>query len=608
MAQVNAANDKSILKIRAFLGLNENPDGDTTLKNGELSEMRNFRITHDKHLQVRPGCRTLLDLAALAEDAGSTDHQLYGVWHGTAGEREHILAAYGGYLWDVDLTGGTAANKGALTGAETSFFGFGGKVYCLNGHEYLSWDGGENTAFTAVEGYVPVVQTATTPAGAGTLLESVNRLTGKRRVEFSPDGEATTFQLPETDIDQLLSVEENGAVVTGCTMDAAAGTVKFSKAPAKGTNTVTVTYRKGEGDRAAVEKMRYSELYNGSTDTRVFIYGDGSNRAIYSGVEYTTGQASAEYFPDLYEVAVGESNTPLTALVRHYSRMMAFKPNSAWVIQYGTVTLEDSSTTAAFYVQPVNRQFGNDVPGQVKLLENNPLTLDVGSVYQWKATSSAGYINASESNAKRISDRVAATLSTFDIRSVQTFNMKLDHEFWFLQGGRALILNYANDSWYFYDGLPFHRLLEAEGEKYGFAHDGRVLHVSRSYRSDDGAAIDAYAATGAMDFDRDWQLKYSPVIYLALQPESNARITVTAETDRRSDYPEKVVSSSFATFAHVDFAHFSFATNRKPRVVRVKMKVKKATFYKLVFLSKSASATATVIEADVMLRFAGNVK
>ena len=41
---------------------------------------------------------------------------------------------------------------------------------------------------------------------------------------------------------------------------------------------------------------------------------------------------------------------------------------------------------------------------------------------------------------------------------------------------------------------------------------------------------------------------------------------------------------------------------------RVKMKVKKATFYKLVFKSKSASSTATVLETDVQLRYTGNVK
>lgn len=613
MARIAVSNSNSIMKIKAFLGLNENPDGDTTLKNGELSEMRNFKITQDKHLQIRPGSKTVVDLSALLEEAGgettpeSPETRIYGVWRGFVGPSERTVAAYAGFLWDIDLEAGSAKPKGKLTEEETSFFGFGGKVYCLNGHEYMVWDGGDDTEFVEVEGYIPVIQTATSPAGAGVLLENVNRLTGKRRVEFSPDGTATTFQLPETEIDEVISAK-TGDDELEFTADVTKGTVKISTAPAKGVNSLTITYRKGEGARDEVVKMRHSELYNGGTDTRVFLYGNGTNKTIYSGIEYASGEPSAEYFPDLYEVEVGESNTPITALVRHYSRMMAYKPNSAWVVQYGTITLDDSVTTAAFYVLPINRQFGNDALGQVKLLENNPLTLDVGSVYQWRSTSSAGYVNASESNARRVSDRVGATLAEFDIKKTKTANIKSEHEYWFIYNRQALILNYSNDAWYYYNNLPFDLLLEVEDEKYGFSGDGKVVHFDRQYRNDNGEPIDAYAATGAMDFDKEWLLKYSPMVFVAIQPESNARISVTVETNKRSDYPEKVVAAGISTLSHVNFSHFSFRTNRKPQVKRVKLKVKKATFYKLIFKSNSASATATVIETDVQLRYAGNVK
>lgn len=615
MAQIKGKDNSSILKIQAFLGLNENPDGDTTLKVGEMAEMRNFRITQDKHLQIRPGSKTLLSLADALSSLGQGNVQdgaetrVYGVWRGIAVASEHILASFGGHIWDIDTKNGTAKDKGSAPMGEVSFFGFGGKVYLLGGGEYKSWDGGTDTAFATVEGYVPLIQTATTPKGEGTLVETVNRLTGKRRVQFSPDGTATVFQLPEKGINEVSSVKSGGEPVTNCTMDLENGTVTFTAAPAAGTNTVEIEYRKGDGARSEVTGMKYSELFNGATDTRVFLYGDGTNRAVYSGVPFATGRASAEYFPDLYELTVGESNTPLTALVRHYSRLMAFKTDSAWAILQGEIGLADGGSTAAFYVQPVNRQFGNEAPGQVRLLENNPLTMDAGSVYQWRSGSSyASYISNNENNAKRISDRVASTLKGFDLKKVLTANIKADHEFWFLHGTRALILNYANDSWYLYDGLPFSRIVEHEGTVIGFSDNGAVVEFSQKYRSDNGAPIDCYAATGAMDFDRDWLLKYSPMIFVAMQPASNARIKVTVETNRRSDYPEKTVAYSLATFLHVDFNHFSFATNRKPQVKKVKMKVKKATFYRLIFKSNSASATATVIETDIRLRYAGNVK
>lgn len=611
MATIGNSTAVSVLKIKEFLGLNQNPDGDTSIKNGELADMRNFRITRDKHLQIRPGQKTVLRLRtawdewAASHDTTVTEPRFCGCWHGMVGGESHTVAAFGGVLFDVDILTETMRVVGTCTEDNTSFFGFGSKVYLLNGHEYMAWDGGADTTFQEVGGYVPTIQTATTPAGAGTLLENVNRLTGLRKVKFSPDGAATVFQLPETDIDEVTAVSGTDKTWTA---DTAKGAVTFSSAVDKGTNTVTITYRKGSGERAQVTGMRFAELFNGATDTRVFLYGDGTNKTIYSGMDLDLGVPTAEYFPDLYEAAVGDENTPITAMIRHYSRLMVFKTASAWSMDYNIVTTAAGAVTTAFYVTPVNRQIGNEAPGQAELLENNPLTLCGDAVYQWKATSTSGNITADNRNANRVSDRVKETFAGFDLAEVKAFNRRYENEYWFLYGGTAVILNYSNDSWYLYTNMPFLQMLEIGGAVYGFTEEGRIVHVARQYRNDDGADIDAYAATGSMDFDRDWQLKYSPMIFVALQPESNARITVTVETNRRSDYPEKVIAAGFASLTHADFAHWSFGTNRKPQVRRVKMKVKKATFYKLVFKSLSASATATVLETDVQLRYTGNVK
>lgn len=616
MATLSAANQNSILKIREFRGLNENPDGDTHIRVGELSKCLNFRVTPDKHLQLRPGQKTVVSLrtawdALSSKPSGVTVPEFSGAWRGAVGDGVHTLAVFGGVIWDVDLDAyGAPKEVGRCSQAPASFFGFGKKVYLLNGKEYMGWDGKSGSKFAPVEGYIPTVRTGCRPDGTGpngmsTLLESVNRLTGKRKVKFSPDGTSKAFVLGEKDVDEVIKVD--GTTVS-YTLDKASGTVNFSTAPAQGTNSVIITYRKGNGAREEVTGMRFAELYNGAADTRVFLYGDGTNRAIYSGIDMDTSAPSAEYFPDLYEAAVGDENTPITAMVRHYARLLAFKPGSAWSIDYSTATTALNQTTAVFFVLPVNRQLGNEAPGQVRLLENNPLTLAEQNVYQWKASNTSGNITADARNASRISDRVRSTLGDFDLTKTVTFNRLRENEFWFLCNGKALILNYACDAWYVYDHMPFLSMLAVGGEIYGFTREGQVRHVSRQYRNDDGEEISAEAATGSMDFDRDWLLKYSPMIFCAIKPESGARVYVTVESNRRSDYPEKIVSAGLAGFNHVDFGHFSFGTNRKPQVRRVKMKVKKAAFYKLIFRSRSSSATVTLLETDVQLRYAGNVK
>lgn len=607
MAHILRDGERSVLKIREFLGLNENPDGDTHIRVGELSELRNFRITADHHLQLRPGQKTVLRLRtswdALSPKPTVTTPRLTGLWTGLAAGREHTLAAFGGAVWDVSPAGDRPPRYlGAAAQAETTFFGFADKVYLLNGQEYLSWDGGKDTTFEVVTGYIPTVAVAVAPTGGGVALEKVNRLTGLRKVKFSPDGRAVTFQLPETEVDEITAVE--GAPAKSWTLNAKAGTVTFNRAPDTGVNTLVVTYRKGRGEREKVTKMRYAELYNGVTDARVFLYGDGSNRCIYSGADYEKGVATAEYFPDLCEAAVGEANSPITAMIRHYGRLLAFKPDAAWALDWTLLTLPDGSVTAAFNVTPVNRGIGNQAPGQVKILENNPLTVSRGAVYQWK-TAGTGVDHRS---AQRIDRRVRRSLGTMDPASVVTYNRQGEGEFWFLSGGIALVLNYGNDTWYRYTNMDFCAMTEVDGELYGFRSDGSAAHISRAYRSDDGKPIDGLAATGAMDFDRDWMTKYSPGVFVALQPESGARLEVTVETNRRSDYPYRQLSAGLAAFSHADFGHWSFGTNRKPQVRRVKLKVKKATFYKLIYRSRSASATATVLETDVRVRVAGMVK
>lgn len=111
-----------------------------------------------------------------------------------------------------------------------------------------------------------------------------------------------------------------------------------------------------------------------------------------------------------------------------------------------------------------------------------------------------------------------------------------------------------------------------------------------------------------MDFDMDWRRKYSSTVWTAMKPESQAIVTLTAQSNVKSDYPDKIVSAGLATFLNMNFAHWSFGTNRKPQLIRSKLKVKKATYYKLILYSLSASATATILSVDIQVRYTGNVK
>ena len=174
---------------------------------------------------------------------------------------------------------------------------------------------------------------------------------------------------------------------------------------------------------------------------------------------------------------------------------------------------------------------------------------------------------------------------------------------------KALVLNYAVDAWYAYDNFDVSCMVNYHGELYIGTSDGRINHFGYEHLNDNGEAIDAYWESGAMAFDRNWQLKYSADMWLIMKPTGKSRLTVTALSNRDNVYAKREVSASTgSSFGGLDFRDFSFAANRAPKVHRVRIKVKKFTYYSLVFSLNSAEYTATILGADIKVRYTGDVK
>ena len=562
------------------------------LKNGfdDPDDTFYFKMEHQRYRQKQ----YKWNFYSVRSKSVGNDTVVRGLWSGFVGGREVLCAACSQRLWELEFQDGTwtKTDCGQIdTSKDVTMFGFQENLYILNGSQYRVWDG-EN--LSDVTGYVPLVSTAVPPEGGGTLLEQVNKLSAYRRVRFSPDGEAKTFQLPETGIQSVESAAYvGGESISGFSTNTQAGTVTFNTAPEKGVSSLEVTYKAAADDSAAVKAMRYMELYNGAQDSRVFLYGDGTNCCLYSGLD-ENGQPRADYFPDLNTVRIGDENTPVTGMIRHYNKLLAFKLDSAWVISYDTITLADGSVTAGFYISPVNRSVGNCAPGQVLLVENQPRTLDGRSVVEWKASNS-GSITGDQRNAKRVSQRVDNSIRKFNLETARTFYDKYAHEYYVIgSDGTALINGVDADAWYIYTDFDAVCLINYKDELYFGTADGYLRHFTETAFSDNGRAIDCYWESGSMPFDRDFSRKYSAMIWIGIKPEENGYLKVTAETDRRSD-----------------FEAFSFTTDDAgavPTMHRLKLKAKKFTYYKLILENNTADTTATVVSADIRVRNTGYVR
>lgn len=611
MAQISGSVSDKIYPLRAFLGLNENPDGDTKLKIGEASVCQNWKITRDGNLQRRPGLVTIETL----DEAGTAP--VVGMWAGYVMGNLEMLAACDDKLWEIyhGATGEFVMTEiGAVdTSLHVHMFGFSEKAYIMDGHKYREWDG---TTYKEVEGYIPLVSNGIGPDGTaeagGELLEQVNKLSLKRRAWLSPDGTNKVFSLPEKDMNTIDYVKNtsDGTSVTGWTADAVNGTVTFTNAPSAGTNTLEVgwTMKAAASLRSQVEAMRFSEIFSGATDNRVFIYGDGTNDLFYSGMDYL-GQARADYFPDMNQIAVGAENTPVTGVIRHYSRLIVYKLDSTWTVSQSSMTLADGSVVSSYYCVPVNRTIGNIAPGQVQLVLNNPRTLFGDDLYEWRSSQAyTGNLTADERQARRISDRIYSTLRQFNFRNTICWDDNDNQEYYICYNGNALVHNYAVDAWYYYTDFPATALASLNGELYIGTSDGRIAHLDSLAMDDDGEPIDAYWESGSISFNAEYNRKYSSTLWVSVKPQTSSYVEITAFTDRKPENAIKTIATGSGGFEDWDFSSFDFADFDMAQVKKLRIKAKKFTYYKLVFQSKKAESTATVLSANMRVRETGYVK
>jgi hypothetical protein len=564
MARILTGDGRRIYRTSKWLGLNEGSD----VKTGEASEMVNWNIGEDGHLRVRPGIKTKRTFTS----------EIRGMWSGFVNGARVNLVAASGTVWK--LTGSSAVSIGSLTDSKTEFFGFNDAVYIMNGSQYKVWDG--VSAMENVGGYVPVVAISAPPGGGGFLLERVNLLNGKKRQRFSPDGAAYTFVLAESGIDAVEWVKVNGVIISAGDygVNLSGGSIQFSTSsrPAAGTNTVEVQWRKGGGNPAAVRNMRFSETFNGLTDTRVFLYGDGSNKAVYSGIN-EFGEPDATYFPEFNFVDVDSENTPVSSMVKHFDRLLAYKPDGLWAITYGTITLADGSVTAGFFTIPINREIGNEAAGQVRLVNNYPVSAYGRSLYVWETSSVRD-----ERTARKISERIEKTLSEIELSGAVCCDASYRQELYIFCGSKTIVYNYSAGAFYMYELGEVNCAVEAGDMVLLGMKDGRVAELSAENLSDDGTAIEAVWKSGKSGYEREWLRKNMLGLWVVVRGLENTKLEVNWESEdgRESVVKELIWEEDFEI-----------------QVKKVKVKLRRFGFGNIVLRVRYGQTEIMAINAEI---------
>lgn len=616
-----------VFTVSKFLGLNLSENGSTGLKMGEAPKAENFYITDDFKLKTRPG-------VALVRGGAADTPLIAALWQGEINDRTWLLTVYApkdSAYFSIEFgttDSGPSRSFGAPLIADISkpvkIFTAGDKIYvCATAADQSPsimeiYSGGEDiTNRTNDVAYVPLAVTGGSPAGGGTTLEPLNILSGLARMQFSADGEASEYALSSKCSD-VISVAVDGVALSSFGYDPTTHVCTFDAPPVKGVNNVEFLCSIDNADlaqaRAKFLSMRHHEAYNGATDTRLFFYGDGTNVCYYTGAP---AYGEGLYIPAGNEIAVDSSASAITGMRRHYTRLMAFKKDGAFTINYEPTTLEDGSVVAGFYVHPASRDVGNDMDNQIQTVGNYPRTVCGGSLFEWRH--SASYYQ-DERYAKRIGEQIAPYLRaadpskivTCDDDSARTYYMFLNDD-----AGTVLVNRYELDVWTVYTGEVFKNIRFADGFHGDllFANDNTVFCFDPSSAFDapleeggDNVPIACTWESGYMSFGADHLRKYSSTLWVSMLPEPSSKMEITVKTDRRDEYMVKYAGRPLLDFSAVDFSNFSFLISRAPKIQRVKLKVKKFVYYKLIFRVNTPGARATVLGYDQEVRYASSVK
>lgn len=590
--------------IDKFIGINKSAT-ETLLQLGEASDMTNWIITDDYKLQKMFGYTALFN--SLGE------HDINGTWYGSLNGTSHFIFACNGHVYKYDLVSATPTDLGTIIDANpTTFFVSNNTLYILDGTDMYSWAGTGSIA--VVPGYVPTVYTAAPPTGGGTMLESLNYLTGTKTQKFSGNGSATVYQLVELAINSVDSVYVNGVlktVTTDYTVNSTNGTVTFVSAPSTGVNNVVITWTKTvSGDRQRITNNRY---YGGVYYARYWLFGNPNykNTRFVSGVT-TAGVSDPSYWPKFADSDVGEYE--ITDIITQYNKQLIFTSGdsaeaSAW---YSTeedfVDPTTGAITALFPVYPMNSKFGNVAKGQVQIIYNNPFTIDKG-VYQWVST----YV-MDEKNAQWMSKRIQNDLDAVDLTNAITIDWSDKGIYWLCVGKKIWACNYRLGTeteqgiWYVLE-LPDTPtcFVIVDSEMYFGTTNGQIMRFDETLRTYNGTTINAVWEMGFFNFGVEWLRKFIQRIFVTILPRIKTHVDLTYQTDRNGSSDTYTATYALNNFDNMNFADFSFSTNYSPQPFKFKVRAKKIDYFKMI-LTNNDTDTTTVLSITIPSRIGGEVK
>lgn len=492
-------------------------------------EMKNL-WWEDGMLRSRPGQVRLLEGVGQGRAAYEEDFHGWGFFH--IGESL--------YCADLAQPAYILLRTGLGTAAGT-FFRYGEHLYYKTAGHFLriryTEEGSPPFAAgeLAEEAYVPTILMNAHPAtGAGDLYEQENRLTGKLRVLFTPDGETSCYRLPLTALAAVEAVTVNGAAAD-YTADLAAGTVTFAAAPEGEANSVAITFRRSNpAAYDAVMTCRAAAVCLAGTEVCMVLGGSAQQpNAVFWNGNGGGGMQDA-YFPMACYNLCGDSAEAVTGFGRQYDQLMVLKSGSIGRLTPTLETLEGKTVLALTY-EGVHSGIGCDLPRTIALVENNLVFCNARLGVQRLLSASAAY----ENNLQCISAPVhggadrSGLLAALAAGEAVAFDD--GRRCWFAADGKVFLWDYAistaaDPAWFLFTNIDAAAFLRWGENVFHLGRDGS-LNAFRPTLSDFGAGIEKVYRFPALSLGGYRCMKDVTEVLLTLHCGADSDITLDYETD-----------------------------------------------------------------------------
>ena len=441
-------------------------------------DMVNFRVCEDGSLEKRCG------FAPIAV----CDGDIRAVWSGRAYGKQLSFIAYGSTVATIDTATDTLHNIGSIETSEghAKFIFFNSHLYLMDSKRFyrITRDSVEN-----FEGYAPLYAKNWGIGKPGSVNEPLNILSRHIRMNYTVNQEFIYLCVDHL-ISSIDAVYIDGKLLKDkskyyfdqdlmcvCVIGLKVGQVVD----------LYLTIAESTLDPSPLLSCKQSAVFGGYTDSRLFMWDGPEEDIMYASTPITNasldetklvyGETVPIYIPQGTSFSMTRSERNITAICRHYDRLLIFTNEDTWMSKN---TVEVGSPLEAL---TVNSSKGCTSKGGAVMCENDPICISATSILRWTAESD----ELNETNAKSISSQIEPYLSESFFTNGKILLDETSHEIYFYDptddAGKVWIYNYKTSCWYKFDGICADELFLCDGTL-GFVRGNAVYLFSKSLGAD----------------------------------------------------------------------------------------------------------------------------